>query len=72
MWGAIIKFLWYATKDKQQTNIDEGIPVSFDVNPDCSGIDLWNSFTIVDAIELIADSFDALKSKTVNACWKAL
>lgn len=40
------------------------ICTALDVNPDCSSMDLWNSFTVVDAIELITESIDALKPKS--------
>lgn len=40
------------------------ISTALDVNLDCSSMDLWNSFTVVDEIELITESIDALKSKS--------
>jgi transposase-like protein/uncharacterized protein CbrC (UPF0167 family) len=48
------------------------IRAALDANPDCSIMDLWKSFTIADAIVLIAEAVDALKPETVNSCWKQL
>lgn len=45
---------------------------ALEANPDCSIMDIWNSFTITDAILFIAEAVDTLKPKTVQACWQAL
>lgn len=42
-----------------------------DLSSDCS-MDLWNSFTIEDAIQLIVESSDGIMPETVSACWQAL
>lgn len=48
------------------------IPAALDTNLDFSIMDLWKSFTTIDETVLIAEAADALKPKTVNACWKPL
>ncbi|KAK7020757.1 hypothetical protein SK128_010423 [Halocaridina rubra] len=42
-----------------------------DAKPDCSIGDLLKSFSIVDAVEFLAETLDALKQETVSAYLKA-
>ena len=41
-----------------------------DVDPEMGVMAQWKKVTIADTITLIAESIDAVKPQTFNACWK--
>uniref|UniRef100_A0A5S6Q769 DDE-1 domain-containing protein n=1 Tax=Trichuris muris TaxID=70415 RepID=A0A5S6Q769_TRIMR len=41
-------------------------------NPHLSVMESWKTFTMADAIALIAEAVQAIKPSTLNACWKPL
>ena len=62
----IIKCIKAAYINKTMTMIRDAI----DVDPEMGVMAQWKKVTIADTITLIAESIDAVKPQTFNACWK--